>query len=246
MDSTIEEIGYYAECLVGLTIPPRSSLYKTGDLQVIEEPVRLVIHDEGFREMSLFQQRKDVLVVGNVVIDVGIAGKNDGNLIILAEPQEFQVVGSRMHFMSCRHQTAGIDFQQSVILLGSEHDGLEKEFGRAIARMGDDMGPRIADGGNHALGVLFRRATLPAEFMDACDAEIQTMLVVVFVEVERTLGVKNVQLGSQQKTQAVDHARNDMEIAEMDGMAGAWNAGSMLCDSQDLQPFLFGGGDHLL
>ena len=146
MDSTIEEIGYYAECLVGLTIPPRSSLYKTGDLQVIEEPVRLVIHDEGFREMSLFQQRKDVLVVGNVVIDVGIAGKNDGNLIILAESQEFQVVGSRMHFMSCRHQTAGIDFQQSVILLGSEHDGLEKEFGRAIARMGDDMvqGLRIA------------------------------------------------------------------------------------------------------
>ena len=72
------------------------------------------------------------------------------------------------------------------------------------------------------------------------------MLVVVFVEVERTLGVKNVQLGSQQKTQAVDHARNDMEIAEMDGMAGAWNAGSMLCDSQDLQPFLPGGGDHLL
>ena len=246
MDSTIEEIGYYAECLVGLTIPLRSFLHKTFDSQVIEEPVGLVIHDEGFREMSLFQQGEDVLVVGNVVIDVGIAGENDGNLIILAESQELQVVGSRMHFMPCRHQTAGIDFQQSVILLGSEHDGLEKEFGRAIARMGDDMGPRIADGGNHALGVLFQRATLPAEFMDACDAEIQTMLVVVFVEVERTLGVKNVQLGSQQETQAVDHARNDMEIAEMDGMAGAWNAGSMFCDSQDLQPFLPGGGDHLL
>jgi hypothetical protein len=32
----------------------------------------------------------------------------------------------------------------------------------------------------------------------------------------------------------------------MDGMAGAWNAGAMFCDSQDLQPFLLGGSDHFL
>ena len=71
------------------------------------------------------------------------------------------------------------------------------------------------------------------------------MLVVVFIEIERALGIEDIQLSSQQETQAVDRARHDMEIAEMDGMAGAWYAGTMFCDAQDLKPFLLGSGDHL-
>ena len=186
-----------------------------------------------------------MLVIGNVIDNVGIAGENNGDLVILTETQDLEIVGSRVHFMPCRHQTAGIDFEQGMILFGSKHDRLEQKLSRAIARVGDDMSPGIADGGNHSLSVLLRRAPLPTEFMDACDAKVQTMLVVVLVEIERTLGVEDIQLGSQKEAQPIDHTGHDMEIAEMDGIACAWDTGTMLSDTQDLQSLLLGSRDHL-
>ena len=64
--------------------------------------------------------------------------------------------------------------------------------------------------------------------------------------VERTLRVKNVQLGTKQETQVANLSGHYVQVTEIDGVAGAWNARSMLRDAKYVEPFLLSGCHHFL
>lgn len=213
---------------------------------VAKEEVGLVVHDQCLGEVCLGQEGQHVFVVGDVEADVGVAAQDDGHLVLLAEAQNLAVIGVRGRESTTGLEGSVVDLQQRLVLLGCLHDGFVDQLCLAVTGMADNLHVRVPDGLHHAVGVLLGRATLPAESVDAGDAQVQSLAVVPFIEVQRTVGVEDVQLGSHQQAHAIHLAGHAMEIAEVDGVAGAGDVGSVLGDAQYLQSFLGCGLGHLL
>ncbi len=60
----------------------------------------LVVHDQRFRKFGQAQQFMEVVVVGDVERDMGVAAKNDWRLISLAKTQDLEVVVAGSHFLA--------------------------------------------------------------------------------------------------------------------------------------------------
>lgn len=217
-----------------------------GDSYVLEERIGLIVHHQFLGEGCLLKQRQRILIVGNGVADVCVAAQDDGHIVALTQAQDFQIFGRSLRFVAHGVEAAGIDFEQRMRIACRQHDGFEEEVRRTVARMRDDLHPRILDGGNHTIGVLLGRASLPTEFVDAGNAEVQAVAVVVIVEIQCAVMVQDVQFGPQEQAHAVHQARHNVEVAEIDGVARAGNAWRMFRDSEYLQSLFAGRGSHLL
>lgn len=125
------------------------------------------------------------------------------------------------------------------MFLGREDNRLEMERRGPVARMTDDIDPRVADGANHGGGVLVGSARRITERVNAGDPEVETAEKLLF-HINITLVVENIQLDS------IHLARHAAQVLEIDRRAGARNAGSVLGDAQQLKSLLGGGLRHLL
>ena len=213
--------------------------------EIVEESLRVVVEDELVGETGLLQQGPDEFVIGDVEADVCVAAEDDGHIVKLAQAQNLEVVPDGLILVAPGIEAAVVDFQQGMRLFGSKDDGLEEELGSAVSRMGDNLGPWVPDGGHHAVGVLFDGPTLPTEDVDASNANVEH-LEVELVEIEGTLGVKDIEFSTEHEPKAAELAWDDVQVAEIDGVTGARNARGMLCDAQDVEILLLCSGNHFL
>lgn len=176
---------------------------------------------------------------------MGVAPQNDGHFVVLAQTQYLEVVGEGFLLAAHGIEAAVIDFEQGVRLFRCQHNRFEEEFGCAVARVGDDVCPRVSYGIHHALSVFLDGSALPAEQMYAGYAEVEQG-VDGLVEVDCPAGIKDVQFGSKQESEASHLSGHDMKVAEIDGVARARDARSMLRDAQDVEAFLLSHSRHLL
>ena len=131
------------------------------------------------------------------------------------------------------------------MLFGREDNRLEMERRGPVARMTDDIDPRVADGANHGVGVLVGSARRITERVNAGDPEVETAEKLLF-HINITLVVENIQLDAKHQLDAIHLAGHAAQVLEIDRRAGARNAGSVLGDTQQLKSLLGGGLRHLL
>ena len=131
------------------------------------------------------------------------------------------------------------------MFLGREDNRLEMERRGPVARMTDDIDPRIADGANHGGGVLVGSARRITERVNAGDPEVETAEKLLF-HINISLVVENIQLDAKHQLDSIHLARHAAQVLEIDRRAGARNAGSVLGDAQQLKSLLGGGLRHLL
>lgn len=212
---------------------------------IFQKALWAVVHNKFVREACLLEQGPNETVVGDGITDMGIAAKDDRHVVLLAEAQYLEVVLEGRVFFADRVEAAVVDFEQGLSLFRCQDNRLKQEFGCAIAGMRDDLGPGIANGGNHAVGVFLNGAALPAQEMYAGDAKVE-LSVIVFVEVKRPFGVKDVQLCAKHEVQIAYPPWHDMQVAEIDGVARAGNARSVLRNAEDIEVLLLSGCHHLL
>ena len=93
--------------------------------------------------------------------------------------------------------------------------------------------------------VLFDSTPLPADGMDAGDAQVQHVDKLL-VEVECAPSVQDVHLAAQQQAQAFHLARNDVHVLKVEQRARSGNAGAVFRDAQHLEAPLAGGRHHLV
>ena len=213
--------------------------------QILEESLWPVVHDQFVREFRLGQQGAQALVVGYLEGDVGIAAENRGDIVLLAEAQDFEVVVAGHGLMTLGSQRVIVHLQQRVRLLGGQYQRLEVEFRRAVARMADNMNLGISDGVDYALRVLLYSPTLPANDVDACDADVEAVEVFV-VEVKMAISVEDVHFAAHQQPDAVHAAWHDEHVLEIEQSAGAGYAGAVLRDAKHLQTLVGSSLCHLL
>ena len=84
-----------------------------------------------------------------------------------------------------------VDFEQGVGFLGNLHQSLEVKLCRSITRVGDNLNVWIAHGVDNTLRILFLAASLPAEAVNAGDADVHQSPIVL-VQIDVTLGIEDV------------------------------------------------------
>ena len=52
--------------------------------QIVEEFIRPIVHNKTLREVSLFKERVETFVIGNLKRDMRIAAENRWNVVLLA------------------------------------------------------------------------------------------------------------------------------------------------------------------
>ena len=81
--------------------------------------------------------------------------------------------------------------------------------------------------------------------MDAGNAQIE-FLQVCLVQVEPSLRIKDVDFRSQQQLNPIHTSGHDVQVAEVNQVTGAGDAGRMLGDAQQFQPLVGRSLRHLL
>ena len=111
--------------------------------------------------------------------------------------------------------------------------------------MGDNLHEWIAHGVDDSLRVLFPGSSLPAKAMNAGDSDIK-YAPVILIEVNIALGIEDVEFCPQHQLDSVELTGNTMQVSEIDGITGARDMWSVLCDSQYFQPLFFCSQGHFL
>lgn len=217
----------------------------SGLADVLQEPFCIVVHDEPVGEFRFLQKRQNKTVVGNGGTEVRIAPQYDRHFVVLAQTQYLEVVGEGFLLATHGIEAAVIDFEQGVRLFRRQHNRLEEEFGSAVARMGDDVYPRVSYGIHHALSVFLDGAALPAKQMYAGYAEVEQG-VDGLVEVDCATGIEDVQFGSKQESEVPHLSGHDMKVAEINGVARAGDSGGVFRNAQYVEPLLLSHSHHLL
>ena len=88
-------------------------------------------------------------------------------------------------------------------------------------------------------------SSLPAKAMDACYSDIQHTPVIL-VEIDISLRIEDVEFCSKHQFDSIELAWNTMKVSEIDRITGTRDIGTVLCDSQDIQPFLLCCQGHFL
>lgn len=176
---------------------------------------------------------------------MGVAPQDDRHFVMLAQAEYFKVVGEGFLLATHGIEAAVIDFEQGVRLFRCQHNRFEEEFGSAVARVGDDVCPRVSYSIHHALCVFLDGAALPAEQMYAGYAEVEQG-VDGLVEVDCPTGIKDVQFGPKQESEVPHLSWHDMKVAEIDGVARAGDSGGVFRNAQYVEPLLLSHSHHLL
>lgn len=95
------------------------------------------------------------------------------------------------------------------------------------------------------LRILLLTSSLPAKAMDACYSDIQHTPVIL-VEIDISLRIEDVEFCSKHQFDSIELAWNTMKVSEIDRITGTRDIGTVLCDSQDIQPFLLCCQGHFL
>ena len=204
------------------------------DAQVGQEPLGVIVHDELIGELGLLQQGIQISVVGDGERYVCVAAQDDGHALLAAEAQNLQIVVVGLHQSACRPEAGVVDLQECMRLGGRPYYGFVIQVGSSVTRMTYDVCPRIPDGSHHACCILLACAPLPADTMDARYAQVQHA-VVELVQVQCAVGVQYIELCPQEQAYAVHLSGHYVQIAEVDGVAGSWYVGAVLCDTQYVQ-----------
>ena len=213
--------------------------------QVIQKPLGAVVHDELVGHLGFFYQWHDFVILRYHHRYVGVASENYGHLMLLGQLEQFEVVGARHGLVAGGRQRVVVDLEQRVGLLRRQHQLLEVEQRRAVARMADDLHVGVAHGLYHARCVFLLCSSLPAQAVYAGNAQVECAQVAL-VEVYLSLGVENVEFRSHHQLHAIHLAWHAMHVPEIDGLARAGYAGSMLCDAEYLQSHVGCCCGHLL
>lgn len=112
--------------------------------------------------------------------------------------------------------------------------------------------PDISSRGHHQCSgrwfrqrILLLTSSLPAKAMDACYSDIQHTPVIL-VEIDISLRIEDVEFCSKHQFDSIELAWNTMKVSEIDRITGTRDIGTVLCDSQDIQPFLLCCQGHFL
>lgn len=165
---------------------------------------------------------------------MGVAAENGGNVVLLAEAQELDIVVTCRGLLALGRERMVVNLEQGMRLLGCKDKGLEVEFGGAVARVTDDVNLGVAYDIEHPLGVLSLGAALIAFLMDAGNGNVETIEVFV-IEVETSLRVEDVDLAAHEDADTVHLTGNDEHVAEINDGACALDAGAVFGDAQHLQ-----------
>ena len=176
---------------------------------------------------------------------MGVAAENDRYALLTAETQNLNVVRTRLELAARGYEAAVVDFEQSARLASSLDYRGEVELGSTVARVADDLSPRIAYGLNHAVGVLLARTSFPTQDMYAGYPQIE-QLVVILVEIEMTLGVEYVELCTEHQPHTLKLSGHDVNVAEIYRVARPRYARGMLRDAKYVQPQVGSLVYHLL
>ena len=166
-------------------------------------------------------------------------------MVLFAEPQQQAAVVPGYLLLALGSQRVVVDLEQRVGLFRYQHQLFEVEVGSAVAGMADDVDLGMVHHPEHAARVLFSCAALPAFDVDAGDADVEAVEIVVG-EVEMALGVEDVHLAAHQQAHAIHLTGNDKHVFEIEQGAGALDARTVFGDAQVLHVLFSGGLGHFL
>ena len=176
---------------------------------------------------------------------MGVAPQNDRLPVALAQAQNLEVVGHRLLFVAVGIERTVVDLEQHAVLLGSQHQRLEIQLGRAVARMADDVDMRVTDSPQHGGRILVDVARPVTERMQPGYAQVEKPEILLF-QIEPPCIIDNIDFGTQQQLHAIHPARHYRQVAEIDVGAGAGDTPRVFGNTQYLQTLVGRGLYHLL
>ena len=209
------------------------------------EALRIGIDDQLRRKIIFLEHGDRALMIADVRIDVRVRAHNDMRPIFFAGREHKFCLLPRARTRAVRFIRVIVELEQDVVSGGSLRDAIEVNGISRIVGMPDDVDARIFDRADHCGSVLLESAGLNAGIMQRGDGEIER-LENVPRQIGRAVVVENVELDAKHQINPVGVSTNRFEIKEMEIMTRAGHGGRVIRNAEELQIFIFRGGDHLI
>ena len=176
---------------------------------------------------------------------MGVAAQDNRLLVALAQAQDFEIVVTGLRLVPIGIERTVVDLEQHAVLLGRQYQRLEKQVGRTVARVTDDVDVAIAYRPQHRLGILVDSTRQVAQRVQSGDAQVEKTEIVL-LQIEMPLVVDDIDFGTQQQLHPVHVARHHRQIAEIDVGTGPGDTARVFGNTQQLQPLVSRSLHHLL